>query len=189
MAEEVFVIPRDAESVSASSVDDTSYVLVLRPGQRPVKVLVGDTGLKSKLSISDTAPLNAKSKDRWINSELKEFVFLNGGWSPVGGYLEPDPFYLTEVELAKEAANSAATLAAEKAILAQSAATLANIKATLADEKAALAQLAADNAAQAKVSNIISLEIRDDLCLWFETPETYSGITFELQNGNLIATV
>lgn len=98
MAEEVFVIPRDAESVSVSSVDDTNYVLVMRPGQNPVKVLVGDTGLKSKLTISDTEPLNAKSKDRWINSELKEFVFLNGDWMPVGGYVDPAPVYLTAAE-------------------------------------------------------------------------------------------
>ena len=45
------------------------------------------------------------------------------------------------------------------------------------------------SATDSMLSNLISLEIRDDLCLWFETPETYSGITFDLQNGNLIATI
>ena len=45
------------------------------------------------------------------------------------------------------------------------------------------------SATDSMLSNLISLEIRDDLCLWFETPETYSGITFDVQNGNLIATI
>ncbi len=45
------------------------------------------------------------------------------------------------------------------------------------------------SATDSMLSNLISLEIRDDLCIWFETPETYSGITFDLQNGNLIATI
>lgn len=53
----------------------------------------------------------------------------------------------------------------------------------------AFLQKPATDAAQAMVSNIIALEIRDDMCLWFETPETYSGITFDVQNGNLTATI
>ena len=53
----------------------------------------------------------------------------------------------------------------------------------------AFPQKPATDAAQAMVSNIIALEIRDDMSLYFITPETYSGITFELQNGNLIATI
>lgn len=53
----------------------------------------------------------------------------------------------------------------------------------------AFLQKPATDAAQAMLSNLISLEIRDDMCVWFETPETYSGITFDVQNGNLIATI
>lgn len=98
MTDEVFVIPRDAESVSANSIPDSSYILVMRQGQSPVKVLIGDTGVKNKLTISETAPQNPKAKDRWINSNLKEFVFLTGEWRPVGGYVAPDPVYLTASE-------------------------------------------------------------------------------------------
>ena len=36
---------------------------------------------------------------------------------------------------------------------------------------------------------ITTLEIRDDLCVWFETPETYDGIEFEINNGNLITII
>ena len=53
----------------------------------------------------------------------------------------------------------------------------------------AFLQKPATDAAQAMVSNIIALEIRDDMCLYFVTPETYDGITFDVQNGNLIATI
>lgn len=35
----------------------------------------------------------------------------------------------------------------------------------------------------------VSLEIRDDLCLWLQTPETYEGVMFNIQNGNLIAII
>ena len=53
----------------------------------------------------------------------------------------------------------------------------------------AFLQKPATDAAQAMVSNIIALEIRDDMSLYFITPETYDGITFDVQNGNLIATI
>ena len=53
----------------------------------------------------------------------------------------------------------------------------------------AFLQKPATDAAQAMVSNIIALEIRDDMSLYFITPETYSGITFDVQKGNLIATI
>ena len=53
----------------------------------------------------------------------------------------------------------------------------------------AFLQKPATDAAQAMGSNIIALEIRDDMSLYFITPETYSGITFDVQNGNLIATI
>lgn len=48
---------------------------------------------------------------------------------------------------------------------------------------------AAQAATTALMSNIVSLEIQDDLCLHFKTPETYNGLTARIENGNLIATV
>ena len=75
---------------------------------------------------------------------------------------------------------------------ATDAAVLANIATENANEATEQAIIATQNAIEATdslLSNIISLEIRDDLCLWFETPPTYDGITFEVQNGNLIATI
>ena len=54
----------------------------------------------------------------------------------------------------------------------------------------------AENATQGAIeatdsllSNMISLEIRDDLCLYLTTPDNYEGITFEIKNGNLIAII
>ena len=52
-----------------------------------------------------------------------------------------------------------------------------------ATENAVIATQNAIEATDSLLSNIISLEIRDDLCLWFETPPTYDGITFDVQNG------
>ena len=75
---------------------------------------------------------------------------------------------------------------------ATDAAVLANIATENANEATENAEIATQNAIAATdslLSNIISLEIRDDLCLWFETPETYAGITFDVQNGNLIAII
>jgi len=75
---------------------------------------------------------------------------------------------------------------------ATEAAALANIATKNANEATEEAIIATQNAIAATdsiLSNIISLEIRDDLCLWFETPPTYDGITFDITNGNLIATI
>jgi len=75
---------------------------------------------------------------------------------------------------------------------ATDAAALANIATENSNEATEQAIIATQNAIEATdslLSNIISLEIRDDLCLWFETPPTYDGITFDITNGNLIATI
>lgn len=75
---------------------------------------------------------------------------------------------------------------------ATDAAALANIATENANDATEEAIIATQNAIAATdslLSNIISLEIRDDLCLWFETPPTYDGITFDITNGNLIATI
>ena len=54
----------------------------------------------------------------------------------------------------------------------------------------ALAAAAEANAATNSVlSNIVSLEIRDDLHVWLTTPDNYNGLTFSIQNGKLIATI
>lgn len=50
------------------------------------------------------------------------------------------------------------------------------------------AQVALD-ATDSLLSNIISLEIKDDLCLYLKTPDNYDGLTFKIENGNLIAIV
>lgn len=89
-------------------------------------------------------------------------------------------------------ANAATVLTTEATNNANDAATNANNKAALADNAAINANAAADNANAASdsmLSNIISLEIKDDLNLYFKTPDTYSGMTFDISNGNLIATV
>lgn len=54
---------------------------------------------------------------------------------------------------------------------------------------AELATQNAINATDSMLSQLISLEIKNDLCLYFKTPDTYDGIEFEVQNGNLIATI
>lgn len=75
---------------------------------------------------------------------------------------------------------------------ATEAALLANIATENANEATENAVIATQNAIAATdslLSNIISLEIRDDLCLWLVTPDTYDGVTFRIENGNLIATI
>ena len=37
------------------------------------------------------------------------------------------------------------------------------------------------------LSDIIQFEIKDDLCLWVEAPDNYSGLMFEVSNGDLVA--
>jgi len=37
------------------------------------------------------------------------------------------------------------------------------------------------------LSNAIGFEIRDDLNLWMTMPDDYTGVEFEIQNGNLVA--
>ena len=75
---------------------------------------------------------------------------------------------------------------------ANTATEAANTAAENADDKATLANTAAENADAASdsmLSNLISLEIKDNLNLYFKTPDTYSGMTFNIENGNLIATI
>lgn len=77
----------------------------------------------------------------------------------------------------------------QPAIEAAGEAELATQAANEAIREAELATQAAIEATDSMLSNLISLEIRDDLCVWFETPETYDGIEFEINNGNLIAII
>ncbi len=107
-------------------------------------------------------------------------------------------------------ANNAATLANAKATEANDAAQAANTATGLADtarinltnsvnsklEEAdgviTAAQTATTEAIEAKdmvLANVIGLELRDDMCLWMITPDTYEGITFKVENGDLIAII
>ena len=96
---------------------------------------------------------------------------------------------------ANEAAESAisasnnANEAAESANIAansvQEAIDLANTKARLANEAA----ITANNASDTLLSNVISLEIRDDMHLYMTTPDVYSGFMFKIENGSLIAII
>lgn len=59
-------------------------------------------------------------------------------------------------------------------------------------DAAALANEAAQGAIDATnslLSNVVSLEIREDMNLYLTTPDVYSGFTFEIQDGNLVAIV
>lgn len=105
----------------------------------------------------------------------------------------------TNADLAARRANTSSTNADEKANLAETAtertllATTKTIEATgNANRATDRANISADEANAAKdslLSNIISIEIRDDLCLWLETPDVYEGVMFEIENGNLKAIV
>lgn len=98
-----------------------------------------------------------------------------------------------------QTANSAATLANEKAGLANAAAINANAKAGIANTSAQTANnaaalaneaaITANNAADTLLSNVISLEIRDDMHLYMTTPDVYSGFMFKIENGSLIAII
>ena len=116
----------------------------------------------------------------------------------------------TQANTARDNANASALNADEKATLAETAAQNANnATSDFSDAEVireqqeearqtntATAITNAENATQGAIeatdsllSNMISLEIRDDLCLYLTTPDNYEGITFEIKNGNLIAII
>jgi len=66
--------------------------------------------------------------------------------------------------------------------LATNAANLANTAASNAD----LAAANANNACDSLSGNFIGLEIREDLNLWLIAPDEYEGMTFKVENGNLV---
>ena len=39
------------------------------------------------------------------------------------------------------------------------------------------------------LANVVQLELRDDMCLWMITPDTYQGVTFKIESGDLIAII
>jgi len=78
------------------------------------------------------------------------------------------------------------------------AAATANASAGKADTATADAIEATSNAntaadrtndvADSMLSNMIAMEIRDDMNLYLITPDNYNGVSFSIRNGNLIAT-
>lgn len=88
---------------------------------------------------------------------------------------------------------SALLIQAEQALIAIGIATNnAQTKANYAEAKGNLANeaaITANNAADALLSNVISLEIRDDMHLYMTTPDVYSGFMFKIENGSLIAII
>lgn len=47
----------------------------------------------------------------------------------------------------------------------------------------------AENATNLVLANIVQLELREDMCLWMITPDTYQGVTFKIESGDLIAVI
>lgn len=47
----------------------------------------------------------------------------------------------------------------------------------------------AENAMNLVLANVVQLELRDDMCLWMITPDTYQGVTFKIESGDLIAVI
>lgn len=100
-----------------------------------------------------------------------------------------------KAELAKinaELAKSEALKAATASLTANNAAIRAESSADDADDAAILANeaaITANNASDALLSNVISLEIRDDMHLYMTTPDVYSGFMFKIENGSLIAII
>ena len=47
----------------------------------------------------------------------------------------------------------------------------------------------AENATNLVLANVVQLELRDDMCLWMITPDTYQGVTFKIESGDLIAVI
>lgn len=97
---EVFVIPRDAQAAIPNDVGDDSYILIMKPGYNPLKVLAKDLALTRKFTISSTAPASPKVYDRWINDNLEESIYFNGEWRSLGikDAVHISPQDLTEAE-------------------------------------------------------------------------------------------
>lgn len=114
-------------------------------------------------------------------------------WTNNRALPNPDPVILNEgIPEAVLAANNAATLANQKVGLAQEAADNANDAADNADIATSNAQNATQDAIDATnlvLANVVQLELRDDMCLWMITPDTYQGVTFKVESGDLIAVI
>lgn len=98
--DDYFVIPRDAQPAIPNDIGDDSYILVLKPGHNPLKVLAKDLALTSKFTFSSEEPQSPHIYDRWINSNLEEFIYYNGKWLSLGiaNAVLTDPQSLTELK-------------------------------------------------------------------------------------------
>lgn len=75
---------------------------------------------------------------------------------------------------------------------AETATGRANTAAENADTATSDAQDATEDAIAATnmvLANMVKLELRDDMCLWMITPDTYQGVTFKVDSGDLIAVI
>lgn len=75
---------------------------------------------------------------------------------------------------------------------AETATGRANAAADNADTATSDAQDATEDAIAATnmvLANMVKLELRDDMCLWMITPDTYQGVTFKVDSGDLIAVI
>ncbi len=75
---------------------------------------------------------------------------------------------------------------------AETATGRANAAAENADTATSDAQDATEDAIAATnmvLANMVKLELRDDMCLWMITPDTYQGVTFKIESGDLIAVI
>ena len=106
---------------------------------------------------------------------------------------KPATLAAAAADLAKEAANSAATLANDKAALAQSAADNANDKAALADSKATLANdatIAANNAATlANEKAALAQLAADNASLGGANNDPLDGVVINLEPGQYLSDV
>lgn len=83
------------------------------------------------------------------------------------------------------AANYAVSDAETATGRANTAADNADI-ATSGAQEATVDAIAATNMV---LANMVQLELRDDMCLWMITPDTYQGVTFKIESGDLIAVI
>ena len=88
-----------------------------------------------------------------------------------------------------DTATANADEATEKANTAAEKADTSTANADEATEKANTAADRTNEVADSMLSNIVAMEIRDDMNLYFTTPDNYDGVSFSINNGNLIATI
>ncbi len=153
------------------------------------KLLEVDQAKAAALGAANTA--NAAASDATTNGNLAESKAEIAKDAAINAdsartlLVQAADLKMGEMDQVIETANYAVTDAETATGRANTAADNADI-ATSGAQEATVDAIAATNMV---LANMVQLELRDDMCLWMITPDTYQGVTFKIESGDLIAVI